>query len=473
MKKILTAILLSALLGTSFAQHQELNEKPGLWKNAEKEKVDTHSILYAFKKGQVHGHFRYFFMATDNASGLTDYYANAAGGGIKYETAPFKKIQLGVSGFFAFNIGSSNLAIPDPKTSQFNRYEIGLFDIEDASNKTDIDRLEELYIKYNLHQSKIIFGKQLINTPFINLQDGRMRPTEVEGIWADINEVKNTKIETGWLYGISPRSTVKWYKAGESIGLYPQGVNTDGTKAGYKDNLESKGIGILGITHTLPTGWKWQVWEQFTENIFNTLLLQADYTKKLKGKTTFYAGAQAIRQQAIKNGGNENVALTYFTPKSNSQTFGARAGFKNEKWDISFNYNRITAAGRYLVPREWGREPFFTFLPRERNEGLGNVHAYVIKTSRSIPKARIKIQMGAGFYNLPEVTDYKLNKYGLPSYAQLNIDMRYEFTGLLKGLGAQLLYVYKDRMGNMYNNEKYVINKVDMSLWNMVINYHF
>ena len=30
----------------------------------------------------------------------------------------------------------------------------------------------------------------------------------------------------------------------------------------------------------------------------------------------------------------------------------------------------------FLMPREWGREPFYTFLPRERNEGLGGVNAW-------------------------------------------------------------------------------------------------
>ena len=70
-----------------------------------------------------------------------------------------------------------------------NRYEIGLFDIEDPSNKKDIDRLEELYLKYNFKNATITVGKQLINTPFINLQDGRMRPTVVEGVWTEINNV--------------------------------------------------------------------------------------------------------------------------------------------------------------------------------------------------------------------------------------------------------------------------------------------
>jgi hypothetical protein len=39
--------------------------------------IDSTSILNAFKNGNFSGHFRYFFMGTDNETGLTDYYANA------------------------------------------------------------------------------------------------------------------------------------------------------------------------------------------------------------------------------------------------------------------------------------------------------------------------------------------------------------------------------------------------------------
>lgn len=121
------------------------------------------------------------------------------------------------------------------------------------------------------------------------------------------------------------------------------------------------------------------------------------------------------------------------------------------------------------MPREWGRDPFFTFLPRERNEGLGDVHAIVGKVNYKISKARITTSVAFGNYNLPEVTEFSLNKYGIPSYNQLNIDIRYKFAGLLKGLETQLLYVFKEKTGNSYGNDKYVINKVDMSLWNLVL----
>ena len=468
----LLAVLLSAG-GSSFAQHQELQEKPNLWKEKQQQPVDSASLLYAFRHGKVNGHFRYFFMATENAEGLTDYYANAVGGGIKYETAPFKGFQFGVSGFFIYNIGSSDLAKADEKTGQKNRYEIGLFDIENPSNTTDIDRLEELYVKYNWKQSRITVGKQLLNTPFINLQDGRMRPTETEGAWVEINELKRTKIEAGYIYRISPRSTVRWYGIGESIGIYPVGVNPDGTKSGYAGNIESNGIALIGLTRKLGEQLSLSLWNTWVHHVSNTVMLQADYTRKTGNGNKLIAGAQAVYQHAIGNGGNEDPLKTYYSPGGKAITFGARVGLEHSRWQASFNYNRITGDGRYLMPREWGRDPFFTFLPRERNEGFGDVHAYVLKAAYSLPGQSLKALVGLGYYDLPEVTNYALNKYGMPAYGQVNAELRYAFKGLLQGLEAQLLYVYKSGRGDTYHNDKYVINKVDMSNWNLVLNYHF
>ena len=467
---LLTAITIGF---RAIAQHQEIPQKPVLSKENQQLKEDTTSLLNTFKKGRIYGHFRYFFMATDNTRELSDYYANAVGGGIKYETAPFKGFQVGVSGFFVFNIGSSDLSIPDPTTNQANRYELGLFDVEDPSNKNDLNRLEELYLKYSWKRAHITFGKQPINTPFINLQNGRMRPTEVSGLYGEINLNSHTKIEGGYLNKLSPRATIKWHKTGESIGLYPTGVNPDGTKSDYSGNLESKGIGILGLTQKFGKKLSIKAWDVFVENVFNSALLQADYSYPLANNGNLVGGLQYIRQDAVNDAGNEEATKAYFRKGSHSQAFGAKLGWENQRWQTSLNYTRITAGGRYLMPREWGRDPFFTFSPRERNEGFGDVNAYLVGGVYTISKARLKLQAGIGYYDLPEVTNFALNKYGMPSYTQLNMDIRHDFSGFFKGLEVQLLFVHKRKSGNTYKNEKYVINKVDMSSWNLVFNYQF
>lgn len=467
---LITCFVFAALtINAQPGEHLQSVEKSGINNQAK----DTTSLLHAFKKGGVHGEFRYFFMATDNSAGLTDYYANAIGGGIKYETGTYKGFQLGIGGFFVFNIGSSNLTRPDLKTNQFNRYEIGLFDVEDPSNKTDINRLEELYLKYHWKNSQVVFGKQLLNTPFINLQNGRMRPTKAEGLWTEVNVIKNTKIEAGFLFELSPRGTVKWHNVGSSIGIYPTGVNPDGTKSGYAGNIKSKGVMLLGITHIISKSLTLKAWELLTENVFNTAMLQADFQHGLHENNKLVAGVQFIRQDAIKSGGNTDPAKTYFPKNNKARTMGARIGWENSSWQASLNYNRITAAGRYLLPREWGREPFYTFLPRERNEGFGDAHAYMAKLSHKLSKARLKTGAGFGYYNLPAIENFSLNKYGMPSYTQLNVDLHYRFNGLLKCLESQLLYVHKGKTGSIPGDQRYIINKVNMNLWNVIFNYHF
>lgn len=457
----------------AMAQHQEVQEKPGMWKGSERQAIDSTSLLYAFKNGKAEGHFRYFFSATDNNDRLTDYYANAFGGGLRYETAPFHHLQVGISGFYVFNIGSSDLALRDSITSQVNRYEIGLFDIEDAGNKNDIDRLEEFYVKYTLRSSYLRFGRQLINTPFINLQDGRMRPTGAEGAWFELNEIKNLHLEGGWLYAVSPRSTVRWYSTANSAGIYPMGVTVDGKKSDYKGNISSSGAFMLGARFKAAKWVTVSAWDLFFENVHNTALLQTDFNTRYKDKLNLLGALQFIRQDAINNGGNADPAKTYISKGASAMTAGARAGIKYRNLELTLNYNRIFKNGRYLMPREWGREPFFTFLPRERNEGLGDVHAVMGKILYTFPKQRITAAVAAGYYKLPDTQLAALNKYGMPSYTQVNADVRYAFGGVLKGLDAQLLVVSKFNNGDLHGDKRFEFNKVNMGLYNLVINYHF
>lgn len=434
---------------------------------------DTTSLLYAFKNGKTSGHFRSFYMTTNNEEPLSDYYALAIGGGLKYQTKNFKGFQVGISGFFIWNIASSDLTTPDDITNTMNRYEVGQFDQTNPANKKDMQRLEDFFIKYNFQNSYIKFGKQVIKSPFINLQDGRMRPTGEQGIWAEINELKKTKIELGWLTHISPRGTMKWYRSVSSIGIYPSGVNIYGVKSNYKNNLDSKGIAIAGITQKFNKNFKIQAWNTFIENIFNTILVQADAELPIDANKKIISAVQYIHQNAVNGGGNKDLSKTYFDPSQTSNVYGISFGYRQKTSVSKINYTRITENGRFLFPREWGREPLFTFLARERNEGLGDVNAFTITHEQKFLDQRLSFEIGAGYYDLPDIKNYRLNKYGMPSYSQFNFDTKYSFTGLLEGLNVELLYLYKAKQGTIYNDLKYMINKVNMYQLNFIVNYNF
>lgn len=433
------------------------------------------SLDQFFSRGKFFGHARTFFMATVNNHGLSDYAALGFGAGMGYESARFKNFQFAISGFFINNIASSNLTKPDPQTNLLSRYEVSLFDVENPANRNDLDRLEELYLRYHFRKSNITYGKQYLNTPFLNQQDGRMRPTMENGVWVDINEIKKFKISGGWLTAISPRSTVNWYKVGESIGLYAAGVDEQGLPSGFRGHLETKGVAIASLQWMPVKDVKLQGWHYYIENIFNTTLLQADAKVPFQrgGKTKWLVGLQLAGQQRVGNGGNEDPAKAYVKPGYRSRILSARMGTAWKHWELTANYTRITADGRFLFPREWGRDPFYTFMVRERNEGLGNVNAFVLYAHYASPQKNWSATAGAGYYDLPASTDFRLNKYGMPSYYQLLGDVRYRFKGFLRGTTLRLIYVYKGNLEDNVTNKRTYFNKVDMHHINLIIDYWF
>jgi len=432
---------------------------------------DTSTLAYALRKGsEVDLHLRLYYMATNNQGELTDPQALAFGGGLKYTTGIYKGFQFTVGGFFVWNLASTDLSRQDPSTGAFSRYEVGQFDMEDLSNKSDLDRLEDFNLKYHFGNSTVTFGKQVLSSPFINPQDGRMRPTGEQGFWADISEIRNLNIQGGWLGKISPRGTVKWFSIGESIGIYPAGFNTEGGLSGYQGSLESRGIGVLGLKYKIRPKWSLQVWDYYVENIFNTFMAQSDGSVSLGAGSSIIAGLQYIRQRAVNDGGNESLDKTYFDPRQKANLISGRLGVRQGKNLLQANYTRITKDGRFLFPREWGREPLYTFLKRERNEGAGDVSAFTLNYLRDWTE-RVSTGLNYGYYDMPGVANLALNKYAMPSYHQFMVDMSYHFDGFLKGLNAEFLYTYKlDAEG--VPTGKLTINKVNMHQFNFILNYH-
>lgn len=471
MKSLLFSVFLLSVAGQWVSLLAQVHSKQGFNHQANRSDSVADSKHF-FSKGHFHGHLRSYWMMTDNKTGLSDFNAWGIGAGMGYETPLIlKHFQIGLSGFFMGNLTSSDLAAVDSKTKQNNRYEIGLFDVTQPTRTKDLSRMEELYIRYNFgKKSKITLGRQLPKSPFVNLQDGRLSPTFVEGIVTEWNELNNTKIQLEYLYRISPRSTVGWYNIGESMGVYPVGLDVEGKPSGYAGNIQSKGIFTGGVTQN-SGAFTFQFWDTYVENVFNTAFFQADW-KSIKNKKGWIAGFQAVRQQAVTKGGNADATKSYFPTDSKSAVFSGRVGYRSPKWDLYLNATRITAEGRYLMPREWGREPFYTFMPRERNEGMGDTKTFSTNLFYK-PTPQLKWEVSLGYYKLSDVKNVLLNKYGMPSYTQLNLGASYQFKGFLQGLDTQLLVVRKDGIGPTYNNDRYVFNKVNMSHLNFIINYHF
>lgn len=429
------------------------------------------SHLYdIMKQGEFEGRFRQYNMLTVNKGAPSDYHAVAFGGTLGFASQRWHGARIKLSGGYTFDVATSDLTAPDPVTGVANRYEIGLYDIARPRPTNDVAYLHVFQLDWMARSGRtgMVIGKQEINSPFLNPQDGRMHPSFFEGIWAKHRTERGMGFQGGWIYRVAPRGASAWYQVEESMSVFPVGRNVYGESAQHEGNLRSAGIFVGSIKQRVHKNVDLTVWNLHTENVFNSALVQVDAGGR---DAKWSVSGMAIKQDAAHYRGETDDSLRFMPHSESSWAFSGRIRHVPGKFRWQVNYTRITAHGRYLMPREWGRDPFFTFLPRERNEGAGDVHAASLNL---IWKAKNgwRFQVDGGLYQLPELADARLNKYAMPSYMQFDVNAQYQFDGGWQGLAMQLLVLAKLPMDRDVSDRQ-SMHKVDMLHADFIINYVF
>ncbi len=431
----------------------------------------THKSLGRdLNRGNFEFHKRSFFMSTLNRDDLMDYSALAAGAGLGYYSPSWKGFHVGFSGFFVFQIFENNIHKPDPTTNSVNRYEILLFDMNDLENKRDLDRLEELYITYERKGLKLELGRQKFNSPLLNEQDNRMRGNIFNGLSARY-KWKNFDFTGAFFNAVTIRGTVDWYSIEESFGVYPFGRSPFGVPSKYKGNVRSAGIGVLGVKHQSKY-FKTEAWNYFNENVFNLTMAQTEFHHKFKN-IEYHLGVQGFYQTALNDGGNPDPLKAYILPDEQTYAIGGKAEFKKNKSSLCFSTLHISDKGRFLFPREWGREIFYATLARERFEGSGGINAYTVKYRQNYKWKGLHTELGASLVNQSNITDYRINKYGVPSYYHFLGMVDYKFSGYLEGLDLRFLVVNKTAQNPDLVPAQFRINRVDLWHFNVILDYRF
>jgi hypothetical protein len=365
---------------------------------------------------------------------LSDHYANAIGAEIGYTTAYYHNFRLGVAGLFTYNTFSSAIDTKDPLTGKYPRLELELFDVENPANRADLDRLDELYLEYRSERLRAKVGRFSFQSPLINPQDGRMKPYTVQGINLQV-PLHSTLLTMAWFDRFSPRSTVNWYRASESIGIYPMGVDAEGARADYHHTF-TRGVAVMGIQSQIDKRLHGEFWNFWIDNVSNN-----SYGRTiLRINPQLRAGVEGLYQFRVGNGGNQEQLHAYF-PDQKQWLAGAMLAYEPSHWHLSVNYLHIGSEGRFLFPREWGREQFFATLPRGRMEGLGKTDLLAVKARKEWSKT-LYAELAVSKAWIPDPTDFRYNKYGFDSYWGWVADLNYKPQHpAVKGLGFRLLYV--------------------------------
>lgn len=398
---------------------------------------EAESWTEAFEKGQVHGHARHFFMNTLHPSG-TQYRASAAGGLIRFQSGSWKGFKVGVGGTFTSRIFSNDLFKIDPQTGKSSRWERELFDIVHPDTFTNITRLEDLYIHYDANRFSVSWGKKEIpHAPMVNKADGRMNTYAFDGGQLGFKATDSLQFNALWIRQIAPRSMTSWYRFSHAIGLANNGFQPDGTPADYANATNSAGIfqfsaeqkssfgrfslwytQLHKMNHTLWAQWHQHV-RQWTFGVIGVYQVPDAFQEKL-----------TYQERLMQP--DEVAQVLSFTTKRNRGAWGYTAAF-----------TKAFDRGRFLTPRELGRDHFFTSIPRSRLDGMGNVDIYLIRVDYKL-NSNAQILVEGTRINGPERNHFQWNKYNLDSHYQFNFRVNLTSkNGIFKGLHWDVLYVYK------------------------------
>lgn len=436
--------------------------------------VFTLMMLIAFSQeegktdfGRIDLHFRQFNMYNLTGPEFDNSFANVFGGQLGYQSNEYKHFSFGLSGSFVFKMASSNLTKVDYLSGRTPRWEPQLLDMENPDNH-DIDGLEKLFVQYKTAHFLLSYGRISIESPLINPHDGRMRPNALEGTYFEFNKYKKITFSGAYFYKTSPRSTTKWEKIEDAIGLFGQGYNEDGSKAGYKHNLSSAGIFYSNINVHLSDNDFLELYNYSIQNILNTSL--AKYHKKINN---FTFDAQYLYQTALGNGGNEDDSLSYVDENHQADMFAFSVGQRVKSVEFIAQYNRISKLGRYVFPRELGFDKVIGNISRFRVEGLGNVNVYSLQFNYNPKNQNFTIKNKLTVIPNTNVDNFKYNKYNSPSSGQYNLQMNYQFHNKLEGLEVYCFYLYNFPLQDVSDRPELEFDVTNYHQFNLVLNYIF
>lgn len=211
--------------------------------------LNAASIDEAFVDGKVSGQIRAAYVSQNNKVD-TDTYGTSIGGILKYETAVWNDITLGVGAYVSQKL---NFATGDFDEGKANSDLFG----EDTKSYAYIG---EGYIDYSANDIALRVGRQLIDTPFADTDNIRMHPNTFEAAIATYKGINETMFMGGYI--------TKW-----------AGYDSENDISKFKKVApDSNGVAVVGIINESIENLELKGWYYSFDKLTNILYTDASYT---------------------------------------------------------------------------------------------------------------------------------------------------------------------------------------------------
>lgn len=408
-------------------------------------------------------------MGTENKGELEDFsgtvsYAYLAS---EYRVKPWLKIGTRINALWHYGI--PNIDKRDAITNSGPIFEGNLWNARNMSGHSEFE-LAAIYAEISWAENQLTVGHFLKETPLVNPEVWPLS-NAFEGVWYKRETSPQGQFQFGLISRIAPRFSGEFTGVGSSLGVGGIGVGYDGQPSGYRNNTNSDYLAITNYQKHFSERVSLDIWNYYAENITNTVFLEANFRLPAENVNL---GFMSIYQSKVGNGGNEDPQLAY-QRDDQALHLGFRAEKRVGQNIFQVNFSRITNAGRILLPREWGLEPFYTFQRRTRVEGHAGVSSMMIKWQRnwSCRSGNWSVYSSVGRNRMPDVTDFAKNKVTLPTHIHTDISIKYEPQQWLKGLSALFYSAYRFLDEDIDNNPQAIINRANFYHFDFILNYNF
>lgn len=302
----------------------------------------------AWKNGETSGQIRLGYISSDpDVAGNNTTDATAIGGQLKYETADWQHLQLGLGAYFSKKL--HNLS-GDPAQNELNT------DFFDKDSKS-FAYIGEAYINLALNGVNIRAGRQQLDTPFADTDDIRMLPNTFEAVLATYSGIKDTTLVGAYVQ--------QWAGFDSATGTEGQDEfkamadnNADGTAG---DGTAFAGVTYEGFENLVLQGWVYDI-----DNRAQIFYADAAYGIEINKEHSYELGIQfaSFDEETASN--------------VDGSAYGLSGAVNMANMTFSAAYNATSNDAGKSATNGFGGGPYFTSMDEMTIDGLTDAEAWLV-----------------------------------------------------------------------------------------------
>lgn len=304
----------------------------------------------AFVAGKASGQIRAAYVSQDNAVD-GDTYGTSFGGVLKYETADWNGVKLGVGAYISqkFHFASGDE----------DKINTDLFDMDGKSYAY----VGEAYVDYTLGDLNLKVGRQQLDTPFADTDDIRMHPNTFEALIATYSGIEGTTLVGGFV--------TRW-----------AGYDSEGTLSKEKfkklggDN--SNGVAVVGIVNESIENLALQAWYYNIDEVADAIYADATYAIPFSERMGVELSAQAANFNEEKASGMDG------------KVYGIGAAFNAGPLTLGAAYNKASNDSGKSVSNGFGGGPYLTSMEEMTIDGYEDAKAYQLSAELDLADAGLE-----------------------------------------------------------------------------------